>query len=449
MTPSGAAYTVTLRRRLCNTLLESAGTGGYKPTEADETVHTDELRWTPWTGPIATEGADETPWLLRMRLQTFRLLLLVGTLGLAIMITRSVLMTDEVSWAEVGNLAFFALLLALSFLRPHWLKTLAWLGLFSLFLNAVDGLDFFGGEVVVPVLMLLPLLILYASLLGDPYMTLAALAGVLSIYTATWVSQSDLTSRETLILTNLIVLTILSAVAALGVWLHHSRLVKALDVRTEALRNELATRLRLQAMVTHDIRSPLTALVNASLLDDPALVQEMAGRIVHITNAAQDLTKGATVTPAPVTVADIWQYMEEILSERLLEKDQRLETHGDSTLVVEADLPILCNSIVGNFLTNASKFSPRGATIRMTAEAQDGSVRIAVLDEGTGLPEEIQKQGPDHPHHRSESGTEGEGGTGYGLQIAALCAARMNGRVEIGNGHPGGAISVLLPRICA
>ena len=417
----------------------------FGDTEADRPENG--VDWRPWAVTAAAEVADEGPWLARMRLQTFRILLALGTATLIVMFVREAVLRGHFAWADAANAVFFGLLLVLSYARPGWLRVLTWLGLASLFLNAVDGLDFHSEQAITPAHLLLPLLILYAALLGDLYMSLAAMLGVLGIYTATWLTQGELDSQEMLMLTNLMILTILSGTAALAVWLRHSRLERALDLQAKTLRVELETRLRLQAMVTHDIRTPLTALINAAELDEPEIVQEMAGRISTIVDAAQDLTKGVGIRPTAVSVADIWRYMGETFSARLAEKDQTVETGGDPKLVVQADLPLLCNSVIGNFLANALKFSPRGSVVRMVATPEADYVRIAVLDQGPGLPPNLSHRSPGGARHHSDVGTEGERGTGYGLQIAALCAARMHGSIEVGEGAPGGAISVLVPRV--
>jgi len=382
-----------------------------------------------------------------MRLQTLRLLLALGTAALIFMAVRAIVVSGAISWPDMANAAFFALLLVLAIVWPHWVTAIAWLGLASLFINAVDGLDFHSQEPLTAAHLLLPLFILYAALLGDLYMSLVALLGVLGIYTATWFTHSAMQPRQTVMLTNLMVLTVVSGVAALAVWWRHSRLERRLDLQADALRTELETRLRLQAMVTHDIRTPLTALVNSALLDDPEIVQEMASRITRIIDSTRELTKGSGIVISAVTVTDIWRYLDETFSAKLSEKDQRLETSGDVAILVEADLAILCNSILGNFITNAAKFSPRGSVIRVTSELAGDAVRIAILDEGPGLPEDLLQRGPESSRHHSRRGTEGEQGTGYGLQIAALCAARMDGRIELGDGPAGGIISVLLPRV--
>ena len=153
------------------------------------------------------------------------------------------------------------------------------------------------------------------------------------------------------------------------------------------------------------------------------------------------------MTLSVVKIGDVWEYTRESFGAKLAGKEQTLQLAGDVDLAVEVDLPILCNSVLGNFLSNAIKFSPREGTIRMQAELADDFVRIAVFDEGPGLPTDVILKGPDDPDRRSGRGTEDELGSGYGLQIAALCAARMKGRIEFQETVSGGAVSVVLPLV--
>ena len=421
------------------------GLGGVKATADQENSGATGIRWTPWVSNTPNQAGYRRPWATRLRLQALRLLLALGTVALVFIAVRSITLSQAVSWPDIGNAALFALLLGLSIMRPQWVTPIAWLGLASLFINAVDGLDFHGEQVVTAAHILLPLFILYAALLGDLWMSLVAMIGVLGIYIATWIVHSDMQTLETLMLTNLMVLTVFSGAAALGVWWRHTRLEKRLDIQAEALRTELETRLKLQAMVTHDIRTPLTGLVNAAMLDDPGEVQELADRISRIVDSARELTTGSNIAVSVISVADVWKYTEETFSAALREKEQRLETSGDSSVLVEADIAILCNSVLGNFITNAIKFSPRGSTIRAISELEEGYVRVTVLDEGPGLPQGFGRHTLEG--YRSSKGTEEEEGSGYGLHIAALCAARMGGRIELGTGRAGGAISVLLPHV--
>ena len=255
-----------------------------------------------------------------------------------------------------------------------------------------------------------------------------------------------LSPREVYILTDLCLLALFTEVAALSVWLCHRRLVKELVIQTEALREELDMRSRLQAIIAHDIRNPLTVLLEAAEVDDPRIVQLMAQRIAAIVDAAGDLAAGPARKLTEVTVADIGLQLKEIFAGRLARKGQTLAVAATAELAFKTDVPILCNSVLGNMLSNAIKYSPRGSTITLTAAREEDRVRIVISDQGAGFPVHVVRGGLRQSDYRSQPGTEGEPGAGYGLPIAALCAERLGGSIEIRNGADGGAaVSVLLP----
>jgi K+-sensing histidine kinase KdpD len=109
-------------------------------------------------------------------------------------------------------------------------------------------------------------------------------------------------------------------------------------------------------------------------------------------------------------------------------------------------IPILCHSVLGNIVSNAIKFSMRGSVIEMAARAEGDQVRIKVRDQGSGFSREVLRDAAGGEVVRSVQSTEGEAGSGYGLRIAALCLARMDGSLEVRNRDScGGTVSLLLP----
>lgn len=401
--------------------------------------------WVPWRIATGEGAANENPLLFRIRLQSFRILAVMATLVLTLMVARGAMMGGPFPWADLGNAAFFVLALAVAAARPNWLRGLCWLGLAALLLNAVEGMEPGATEVVTPVLILLPLLILYGALLGDLWISMTAMVGVSAIYAYTWSSQSNLGERDLLLLTNLCVVTVFSGAAAFCVWLRQRQLADRLNRQAEELRRELDARLRVQALVVHDLRSPLAVLTQAAELADAQAVEQMARRISAILDSAGDLAVGTPPRLTPVTVREIQEYLRVVFDPRLARKEQTLAIAGDDHLLVMTDLAILCNSVLGNFIGNAMKFSPRGATIVLSAERTGDRIRLAVNDRGPGFPEPLLAGKPHHPLQTPAIGTEGEQGGGYGLRIATLCAERLDGRIEMRNRADGGAISVLLP----
>jgi signal transduction histidine kinase len=85
--------------------------------------------------------------------------------------------------------------------------------------------------------------------------------------------------------------------------------------------------------------------------------------------------------------------------------------------------------IVINLLSNAAKFTSRGS-IRLRAEAADGSVAIAVADTGIGIPADKLGVIFEEFEQVDASSTRVYGGTGLGLTIARRLARLMGGDIE-------------------
>jgi CheY-like chemotaxis protein/two-component sensor histidine kinase len=86
--------------------------------------------------------------------------------------------------------------------------------------------------------------------------------------------------------------------------------------------------------------------------------------------------------------------------------------------------------VLSNLLSNASKFSPAGGVIEVSAEARDGRVSIAVRDYGAGISEEFQPRIFGKFSQADSSATRAKGGTGLGLHIAKQLVEQMHGTIE-------------------
>jgi len=165
-------------------------------------------------------------------------------------------------------------------------------------------------------------------------------------------------------------------------------------MESERLRSSLL------AALSHDLRTPLTALVGlaetlslelvgaeSTHAEKADVIREQALRTSHMVN---NLLKW----PAAVRRAEPrkdWQSLEEIVGSTLKGLEPALGEHP-VTVDLPADLPlikcdaVLIERVLVNLVENATKYTPPGAAIGIVATREDAAVRVEVWDEGPGLP---------------------------------------------------------------
>ena len=100
---------------------------------------------------------------------------------------------------------------------------------------------------------------------------------------------------------------------------------------------------------------------------------------------------------------------------------------------------------VGNLLSNAIRFSPRGGTIRLQLSAQPGGARIDVRDQGPGVAEGDRGR-VFEPFYRGErQPVDAVRGTGIGLSIVNEYVHAHGGRVALLSDSQGAHFQIELP----
>lgn len=102
------------------------------------------------------------------------------------------------------------------------------------------------------------------------------------------------------------------------------------------------------------------------------------------------------------------------------------------------------NQVLGNLVSNAIKFSPAGSTISISAQkGSNGTVIVTVKDQGIGIPETIKSQIFDINKKTSRPGTEGEQGSGFGMNIMKSFVDMYGGEIEIVSGEKPGTGTII------
>jgi PAS domain S-box-containing protein len=107
--------------------------------------------------------------------------------------------------------------------------------------------------------------------------------------------------------------------------------------------------------------------------------------------------------------------------------------------------------VITNLLSNAAKFSPRGAVVEVTAtESPPGWARVSVRDQGPGIADAFQDKLFQRFFQADASDSRQKGGTGLGLAISKAIVEHMHGHIGYATESGVGAtFYVEFPLVCA
>jgi PAS domain S-box-containing protein len=219
------------------------------------------------------------------------------------------------------------------------------------------------------------------------------------------------------------------------------------------------------AVAAHDLRAPLTGVVGyidfavrqterlaaAAQEEYPAL----AGQIAAVRKRLEDAGQGAArltrllsllfdtaairagkleLHRAPGDLAALVREQVEALGVAAPGRVIRLHMpEGGNPVLVEADADRI-GQVVANYLTNALKYAPPDRPVDVSVEARRGRARVAVCDQGPGLPKEERARVWELFHRALEvtpqSTTHG-GSLGLGLYISKAIVQAHGGRVGV------------------
>jgi signal transduction histidine kinase len=236
-------------------------------------------------------------------------------------------------------------------------------------------------------------------------------------------------------------------------WFSAKRLNQAHRSEEEALesaRKALAARDELLGVVAHDLRTPLGAITTkAALLRRTTASEDSRRQARSIENVAirmEFLIKTLldmaamdgghfSIAPELFDVGGVVRDTLDMFDGFAASKQIRLE-HAKGDLTVYGDRERVLQ-VLANLVGNALKFTPRGGTVRLGVEREDGAALFSVSDTGPGVSRE---SGPHVFERFWKDDRGGQGGTGLGLFIAKRIVEAHGGRIWVESEPPHGAI---------
>lgn len=187
------------------------------------------------------------------------------------------------------------------------------------------------------------------------------------------------------------------------------------------------------AMLAHELRNPLAPVRHAvTLLGIPNIDAESSGQalqimerqIEHMVRLVDDLLDVSRILRGRIELQPGPTELRSII-ERALETSRPLiETHQHRLTVSLPGDPVWLHvdsiriaQALSNLLNNASKYTPRGGEVFLTAEADSQSVRLIVRDTGVGIAPQMLPLIFDLFTQVDQSIARSEGGLGIGLTL--------------------------------
>ena len=241
-----------------------------------------------------------------------------------------------------------------------------------------------------------------------------------------------------------------------------TRLVADLEEARVGAQSE-RLRAALLSSVSHDLRSPLAAIIGAaSSLDNYGASMESGdrhslletiriegGRLDRYIQNLLDMTR---LGYGGLKIERDWIGIDELVGSAMarLQRYQpaaRFELHLPDTTEPIWVHPALVEQAIFNVLENGTRFSPPGEAVRVDATLEDGNLRIDVSDHGPGVPPVDRERIFDMFYSVTRGERSGQG-TGLGLAICRGMIGAHGGRVEAldGPGDRGTTIRILLPQ---
>jgi signal transduction histidine kinase len=228
----------------------------------------------------------------------------------------------------------------------------------------------------------------------------------------------------------------------------------------EELRRLSALRADFVSLVSHELRSPMAAVIgSASTLHQrwrqltPEHRDAFLALIADETNRLSTLIADVLDTSRLEAGTFSYAFTDVDIGELVIDAAASAELAQDEVPVevrLEPSLPLVrgdrdrLRQVLANLIDNATKYSPAGASVEVTAGTENGYVRVAVRDQGPGIAIDQQRQIFEKFGRAEVAGGGGKPGTGLGLFIARSIAEAHGGALEVDSTPGSGATFVLV-----
>ena len=221
------------------------------------------------------------------------------------------------------------------------------------------------------------------------------------------------------------------------------------------------------AMLSHELRNPLAPIRNAvelmrrvgsseaRLIMARDVIDRQVTQLARLVDELLDVSRISqgkiVLKKEPLELAKVIAHSVETVRPMIDVREQRLTVEvGAGPVWVMGDFARL-SQVVANLLNNASKYTPEGGRIRLTASAERGVATISVEDNGSGIEADLLPRVFELFVQGDRGLDRSQGGLGIGLTLVKRLVELHQGEVaaESAGAGKGAAFRVTLPCISA
>jgi signal transduction histidine kinase len=224
------------------------------------------------------------------------------------------------------------------------------------------------------------------------------------------------------------------------------QVVKHHQVMQEAAEELMSRKDEFMSIASHELKTPITSL-KASLqfvermVDKDEVLQPVApfvekavkqvNKLTDIVDELMDVTRiQAGRLELSKTDFNLMDMIEECKEQCIADNNiHTVYINGDSKLAIHADR-LRLEQVVSNLLTNALKYSSESGSIFIKFEKIDNKIKVAVTDNGIGIPEDKLSDIFDR-FYRVENTSKSFSGIGLGLYISSEIVKRHQGQIGV------------------
>ena len=212
--------------------------------------------------------------------------------------------------------------------------------------------------------------------------------------------------------------------------------------------------------ISHDLRSPLTAILGyIELLDRAGPVNDLQRDFIHrvqasvhsITSLVNDLLNlgriesGFDTRKETIAIGSILDEALDMFSENMKNKKIQLTRNIPEKIPQLFGNPIQIRQMIDNLIDNGIKYTPEGGKVKIEIQVDGNQLILVIADSGCGIPS------LDLPYifdkfYRASNATSDVPGTGLGLSIVKSIVENHQGRIWVDSTQDKGTtVTVVFP----